>query len=100
MVVEDMLADLGCTATSCHTVDRALDYLQAEPFDGALLDVHLSGANSYPVAAALADLRIPFLFFTGALPAADERHAGVRRLPKPFTAAGFEAAIRELAAST
>jgi CheY-like chemotaxis protein len=99
MIVEDMLTDLGCTATSCHNVEGALDYLQAERFDGALLDVNLAGAKCYPVAEALTERGTPFLLFTGALPGADEQRYNVRRLAKPFTSAGFVSAISELAAS-
>lgn len=100
MIVEDMLTELGCTATSCHNIEGALDFLQAEHFDGALLDVNLAGVKSYPVAEALTKRGTPFLLFTGALPGADEQRYNVRRLAKPFTSAGFTSAVSELTTSS
>ena len=66
MLVEDMLADLGCTSiTSAATVDQALSLLDAEDFDFATLDVNLNGTNSYPIADALAARGVPYMFATG-----------------------------------
>jgi CheY-like chemotaxis protein len=64
--VEDMLADLGCESVSAAaTVDQALDLIEAQPFDAAMVDVNLDGTKSYPVADALAARGVPFLFSTG-----------------------------------
>jgi CheY-like chemotaxis protein len=66
MTLEDMLADLGCeSVTSTATVKQALALAAAQDFDIAVLDVNLSGHNSYPVADALAERGVPVLFSTG-----------------------------------
>ena len=66
MTIEDMLADLGCKCViAAATVDKALDLVDAQTFDVAMLDVNLNGNNSFPVANTLAARGIPFLFSTG-----------------------------------
>lgn len=48
MMIEDMLADLGCTAVhSASTVDQALALIKAHHIDAATLDVNLRGTDSY-----------------------------------------------------
>ena len=66
MLIEDMLADLGCeSVTAAATVDQALALLEVQVFDIAMLDLNLNGNNSHPVAAALATRGVPFVFSTG-----------------------------------
>ena len=66
MMIEDMLADLGCEAvTAAATVDQALALIDAQVFDAAMLDLNLNGNKSLPVAAALAARNMPFFFTTG-----------------------------------
>lgn len=66
MMIEDMLADLGCTSvTSAATVDQALGLIDAQVFDVAMLDMNLSGNDSHPVAEALSARGIPFIYSTG-----------------------------------
>jgi CheY-like chemotaxis protein len=66
MIIEDMLADLGCeSVTAAATVDQALALMDARVFDAAMLDVNLNGHKSYPVADALAARGVPFVFATG-----------------------------------
>jgi CheY-like chemotaxis protein len=66
MMIEDMLADLGCTmVTSAATVDRALALINAQAFDVALLDMNLNGNDSHPVAEALSARGVPFVYSTG-----------------------------------
>lgn len=66
MVIEDMLADMGCeSVTAVATVDQALALIDAKFFDAAMLDVNLNGSTSYPVADVLAARGIPFIFATG-----------------------------------
>ena len=63
---EDVLKELGArkVATAAGTV-RALDLVQQENFDFALLDVNLGSDNSLSVADALAARKVPFVFATG-----------------------------------
>jgi CheY-like chemotaxis protein len=66
MMIEDMLADLGCeSVTSAATVDKALAVINAQVFDAAMLDVNLNGNDSHLVAEALAARGVPFVYSTG-----------------------------------
>jgi CheY-like chemotaxis protein len=54
MLVEDMLADLGCTvAAHAGSLPDALEEARAGGFEVALLDVSLDGKKVFPVAEAL-----------------------------------------------
>ncbi len=66
MMIEDMLADLGCqSVTVAATIDQALALIDEQVFDAAMLDMNLKGANSDRVADALAARGVPFVFSTG-----------------------------------
>jgi DNA-binding NtrC family response regulator len=66
LMIEDMLADLGCEAvTSAATADVAVDLVDRQTFDAALLDMNLNGASSRLVAQALEARGIPFAIATG-----------------------------------
>ena len=66
MMIEDMLADLGCkSVTSAATVDKALALIDAQAFDFAMLDINLNGSDSQPVAEALAARGVPIVYSTG-----------------------------------
>ncbi len=68
MMVEDMLGDLGHEiAGSFGAVNDALEWLggpDANP-DGAVLDVNIGGEMVFPVAEALREQGVPFVFATG-----------------------------------
>ena len=66
IMIEDMLADLGCkSVTSAATVDRALALINEQVFDVAMLDMNLNGNDSQVVAEALAKHGVPFFYSTG-----------------------------------
>ena len=66
MLVEDMLADLGCTSLrTAATVEQALKLIGSNHFDAAMLDMNLSGETTHAVADALAAKCVPFIFATG-----------------------------------
>jgi CheY-like chemotaxis protein len=66
MLIEDLLADLGCTAvTAAATVDQALELIASNSFDVAMLDMNLNGDRTHAVADALAKAGVPFVFATG-----------------------------------
>lgn len=77
MVVEDdfILADVLCielieegarVVGPCPSVEKALDVLYTERrIDAAILDVNLGGELVFPVAEALWNRNIPFVFATG-----------------------------------
>ncbi len=87
MLMEGMLDGLGCQRVEwAASVPAALQALQREEFDGALLDVNLSGTTVYPVAEALAYRKLPFVFVTGYGRTADlqARFPAATVLKKPF----------------
>lgn len=88
MMVEDMLADLGCVVVDvAGTLARGLALVadRALALDGAILDVNLGGDKVYPVAAALTARGIPFIFATGyGIAGIAEDFAHVPALAKPY----------------
>lgn len=64
MYMADLLEELGATVTmKAFRLDQALAAVAAGSYDCATLDINLSGgAMSYPVAEALSQARIPFVF--------------------------------------
>jgi CheY-like chemotaxis protein len=99
MLLEDMLADLGHdVAAIVPRVNEALTAVREEGFDLAILDVHLNGQSAFPVAEALIDRGIPFVFATGygerGLP---EKYRGRPILQKPFAKEDLERALNALA---
>ena len=66
IMIEDMLADLGCkSVTSGATVEKAVALINAQVFDVAILDMNLNRNDSHAVADALAARGIPFVYSTG-----------------------------------
>jgi CheY-like chemotaxis protein len=90
MDLEAMLRQRGCEVVGPFAdVADALGAVASERrLDGAILDVNLGAEKVFPVADALADSAVPFLFLTGydreILPA---RHRGHAALAKPYRAA-------------
>ena len=93
MLLETILEDMGCMAVGpAATVDEGLRMAADEAVDAALLDVNVAGRQVFPVAHALKDRGVPFVFSTGygegGLP---DEWRGQPTLQKPFT----EAAVRD-----
>jgi len=92
LMIEDMLADLGCEAiATAATVNQAIALIEAQQFDVAMLDMNLNGNKTYEVADALTARGVPFVFSTGY--GSHDLKAGYKDcaiLTKPF-------GIRELA---
>lgn len=66
MLLEDMLMDFGCEVVGpAARLASALEMVERETFDMAILDVNLAGDPVYPVAEALARREVPFVFSTG-----------------------------------
>lgn len=66
MFVEEMLGELGyeVAAISSH-LDEGLRLARTAAFDFAVLDINLNGLQSFPIAEALRQRGIPFVFATG-----------------------------------
>lgn len=93
MLLETILEDMGCEPVGpAATVEEGLRLAADGPIDAALLDVNVAGRQVFPVAEALRERAVPFVFSTGygegGLPDEWRGHA---TLQKPFT----EAAVRE-----
>ena len=94
MLLETILEDMGCVPVGpAATVEEGLQVAGGdEPLDAALLDVNVAGRQVFPVAHALKDRGVPFVFSTGygegGLP---DEWRGQPTLQKPFT----EAAVRD-----
>ena len=88
LMVEDLLADLGCTDIEvAGTVAQGLAMVEGckPPLDGAILDVNIGGEKVYPVAEALAAKGIPFIFATGyGISGISEAFSHVPALAKPY----------------
>ena len=98
MLVEDMLADLGCAVVGpAHALDAALDLALTEPnLDAALLDVNLGGQPVFAVADALREKGVPAIFCTGYGDAGlREIDRGALVLQKPFRAGDLARALNE-----
>ena len=98
MMLEDMLGSEGCVIVGpISRVEPALKAAREEPLDAAVLDINLAGARVDPIAKALAERNIPFLFTTGydrsMLPA---EHADRPALAKPFKPAQLIDALATL----
>ncbi|KRA52314.1 hypothetical protein ASD77_11580 [Pseudoxanthomonas sp. Root65] len=101
MLLEELLPTLGYeVAGTAASLDQALGQLPALDTDMAVVDVNLAGTESFPVADALRERGIPFLFTTGygqeGLP---ERFADTPVLAKPFRRHDIEAALARLQAT-
>lgn len=96
MLLETILEDMGCaTLGPVSTIDEALAVIaDGSPFDGALLDVNVAGKEVFPVAAALKERGVPFVFSTGygegGLP---EEWRGHPTIQKPFTEDAVQQAL-------
>ena len=86
MLLEDMLTEIGCTPVGPATrVESALELVESGDFDVAILDVNLNGNDSYPIADALAEHALPFVFASGySAEGLKGEYRAVPSLRKPF----------------
>lgn len=101
MLIEDMLADLGCTVIGpASRLDEAMELVQAGEMDCAVLDVNLGGQPIFPVADALRAKGRPFAFATGYGDAGvREVDKGTPVLQKPFREGDLARVLDELRAA-
>lgn len=99
MMLEDFLEvlDQGI-AGSADSVASALAHVDKGGIDAAILDVNLRGGEkSTPIAEALAEAGVPFVFATGGTDdSVDERFRDRPVLQKPFTMDGVAKALAAL----
>lgn len=97
MLLETILEDMGCTpAGPAATVEEGLRLAAGGEVDAALLDVNVAGRQVFPVAEALRERGVPFVFSTGygegGLP---DEWRGQPTLQKPFTEHAVRAALMQ-----
>ena len=96
MMIEDMLADLGCEAvTVAATVDAAVTLSEEQVFHAAMVDLNLNGEDSYVVADALIARGVPFVFSTGSSALRDS-YRDHPVLKKPYSDERLAEALRGL----
>lgn len=86
LMMEDLLSELGCeVVASFGVLKEAMEWLDDSEgdLDGALLDVNLGGEMVFPLAAALTEKQVPFVFATGYGALADDRFVSAPLLHKP-----------------
>lgn len=65
-VVRDTLESYGCQVVGpVGRLDDGLRLACVETLDGAVLDINLNGDRCFPIALALLDRGVPFMFLTG-----------------------------------
>jgi CheY-like chemotaxis protein len=99
MLLEDLLTELECVVAGVAARPaEAIELINATELDAAVLDVNLDGTDSFGIAAALGERRIPFIFATG--------YGGSRLTPefahhpviqKPYRLDDLSGALRQLA---
>lgn len=99
MMLEDFIDALDKQhAGTADSVAAALPMIEQGGIDAAIIDVNLRGGEkSFPIADALAEKGVPFVFATGGggEDIAPE-HRDRPRLSKPYTMDGVEKALSEL----
>ena len=87
----------GVVVGPLGTVDGALKAIKNADVDGAILDINLRGTLAFPVAEALANRHIPFVFATGDravdVPA---RHSDVPRFERPTSPRDICSALEDV----
>jgi DNA-binding NtrC family response regulator len=87
MMIEDMLADLGCGSIAVASkIGQAITLIDDQVFDAAMLDMNLNGIESYPIADALTARDVPYFFSTGnSVTNVKDGYRDQDILKKPFT---------------
>lgn len=97
MATQLMLEDFGVIVLGpATTIDEAIDVIETEEIDLAVLDINLKGTPSYPIADELTSKSIPFLFVTGY--DKPDQHKDAPVLNKPIREARLEAMIAKMLA--
>jgi CheY-like chemotaxis protein len=97
-LIENMLAELGCTVCdSVSSVTAALDRAAATEAQVAVLDVNLRGKTIFPVARLLLGRGIPVVFSTGyGVAGVEAEWKDCPVIQKPFPIERLEQALKRL----
>ena len=78
------------------SVEQAIQKIESESIDAAVVDVNLGGVLAYGVADMLIARKIPFVFTSGYEDIAlRNRYAQVKNCPKPYLFQAMEEALIE-----
>jgi len=100
LMLEDLLSDIGHHVMHADTLPDALELVEREHFDAAILDIDIRGRDVFPVATRLRELHTPFVFVSA-------RHADrltpefsqEELLAKPYTVAQVQQSLDRMFAS-
>ena len=99
MMLEDLMERAGYRVLLVARLAHGLELAAAEPIDAAILDINLAGEASFPLADALQQRRIPFMFASGyGREGLSERHREAMVLQKPYGMSEIKAALLALLA--
>jgi CheY-like chemotaxis protein len=107
LVVEDdaLVAELLCEflldqksmpVGPASTVGEALEAINTNSIDAALLNIRLRGERVFPVCELLTKLHKPFAFVSGSLDEIPDKFRHVPKLEKPWQAAKLAAVLKRL----
>ena len=86
-LIEMILGEAGCSIVGpVAAVEQALEIIEREACDAALLDIHINGHEVYAVADVLSERGIPFVLVSGfARKQLPSRYRHCPYVAKPFT---------------
>lgn len=97
MMLEDTLVDLGCRVVGPFLhMEEAMDELRRSraDIDFGILDVNIAGQRSFPLAQAMTEAGVPFVFVTGYdEQGVDEPWRAWPAVRKPFSGAELRHAL-------
>lgn len=97
LMLEDVLLDAGHRVVHAATLPEAMDALDQDRFDAAILDINIGGKDVFPVASRLREMHTPFMFASAAEAASigpEFRHEHL--LPMPYTIAQVQRPLDSL----
>ncbi len=102
LMIEETLIGIGAAVVGpVGRLDAALQLAREAPIDAAVLDITITGGNTYTVADILAERGIPFVFCSGYGDwALEDRHRDRPKLTKPFGMSRLEVQVLELLSAT
>lgn len=97
MCLEDALEALGCVPVGpVSRLEDGLMLARSETLDAAILDINLGGERSYPIAEALREREIPFVFASGYGAPDPAQGMGEPLMEKPYSERDVRAALERL----
>jgi DNA-binding response OmpR family regulator len=97
-LIESILSAAGWSVVGpVGTLERALDTIERERLDAALLDVRINGHDAFAVADVLMKRNVPFVFVSGfTRKQMPPRYRDCAYIAKPFTPDAILALLKEV----